>query len=62
MNTFEKFYFLLKSFVKVELSYVFTLNRFAIAETAWKSDLPYKHRCFFLLLVIICVPPIIKGS
>ena len=29
---FEIFYFLFKSFVKVELSYVFTINLFAIAE------------------------------
>ena len=29
---FEIFYFLFKSFVKVELSYVFTINLFTIAE------------------------------
>ena len=29
---FEFFYFLFKSFVKVELSYVFTINLFTIAE------------------------------
>ena len=32
MNFFEFFYFVLKSFVKVELSYVFTINLFTIAE------------------------------
>ena len=32
MNFFEIFYFLFKSFVKVELSYVFTVNLFTIAE------------------------------
>ena len=33
MNIFRNFfYFLLKSFVKVELSYVFTINLFNIAE------------------------------
>ena len=32
MNIFEIFYFLFKSFVKVELSYVFTRNLFTIAE------------------------------
>ena len=32
MNIFEFFYFLFKSFVKVELSYVFTINLFTIAE------------------------------
>ena len=32
MNIFRNFYFLFKSFVKVKLSYVFTLNLFTIAE------------------------------
>ena len=32
MNVFRFFYFLFKSFVKVELSYVFTINLFTIAE------------------------------
>ena len=32
MNIFRFFYFLFKSFVKVELSYVFTINLFTIAE------------------------------
>ena len=32
MNIFEIFYFLFKSFVKVELSYVFTINVFTITE------------------------------
>ena len=32
MNIFQKKYFLFKSFVKVELSYVFTINLFTIAE------------------------------
>ena len=31
MNIFRIFYFLFKSFVKVELSYVFTINLFTIA-------------------------------
>ena len=45
MNIFRFFYFLFKSFVKVELSYVFTINLFTIAETARKSELSYKNRC-----------------
>ena len=45
MNIFRNFYFLFKSFVKVELSYVFTINLFYIAETARKSELSYKDRC-----------------
>ena len=32
MNIFRIFYFLFKSFVKVALSYVFTINIFTIAE------------------------------
>ena len=32
MNIFRIFLFLFKSFVKVELSYVFTINLFTIAE------------------------------
>ena len=61
MNIFRIF-FLFKSFVKVELSYVFTMNLFTLAETARKSDLSYKIGVCFLLLVIICVPPIIIDS
>ena len=63
MNIFlEKKYFLFKSLVKVELSYVFTINAFTIAETARKSELSYKIGVCFLFLVIICVPPIIIDS
>ena len=47
MNIFRLFYFLFKSFVKVELSYVFTINMFTIAETARKSELSYKNRYVF---------------
>ena len=32
MNILRFFYFLFKSFVKVELSYVYTINLFTIAE------------------------------
>ena len=28
-------------------------------KTAWKSELSNKNRCFFLLLVIICIPQVI---
>ena len=64
MNFFRKKYFLFKSFVKVELSYryVFTINLFTIAKTARTSELSYKIGVCFLLLVIICVPPIIIDS
>ena len=63
MNIFrKKNIFLFKSFVNVEFSYVFTINLFTIAETARKSDLSYKIGVCFLLLVIICVPPIIIDS
>ena len=61
MNIFRNF-FLFKSFVKVELIYVYTINLFTIAETARKSELSYKINVCFLLLVNICVPPIIIDS
>ena len=44
---FEIFSFLFNTFVKVELSYVFTINLFTIAETAGKSELSYKTGVFF---------------
>ena len=48
MNIFRFFfYFLFKSFVKVELSYVFTINLFIIAETARKSKLSSITGVFF---------------
>ena len=47
MNIFGNVFFLFKSFVKVELSYVFTINLFSIAETAQKSELSYKTGVFF---------------
>ena len=37
MNIFLFFYFLFKSFVKVELSYVFTINLFTIAENCTEN-------------------------
>ena len=59
MNNFEKKSF--KVFVEIELSYVFTINMFSTAETAWKSELSDKTGVF-LLFVIIYVPPIILNS
>ena len=56
------FIFVLKSIVKVELSYVFTINMFTIAENCTKSTLSYTNRCVFLFLVIICIPPKIIDS
>ena len=44
MNIFRNFC-LFKSFVKVEFSYVFTINLFTIAENCMKSELSYKKRC-----------------
>ena len=58
MNIYPKKIFSFKSFVKVELSYVVTINLFFTAETAWKSEFSYKTGAF-PLFVIICVPPII---
>ena len=34
---FEKFYFLFKSFVKVELSYVFTIKMFSTADNCMEK-------------------------
>ena len=63
MNIFlEQKYFLFKSFVKVVLSYIFTINLFTIAETARKSKLSSKIGVCFLLFVIVRVPPIIIDS
>ena len=43
---FEKIYFLFKSFVKVELSYVFTINLFTIAGNCMEK---WNNRCFSLV-------------
>ena len=37
MNIFRKKYFLFKSFVKLELSYVFTINMFSTAENCMEK-------------------------
>ena len=37
LTFFEKIYFLFKSIVKVELSYVFTINMFAMAENCMEK-------------------------
>ena len=37
MNIFRKKYFLFKSFVKIELSYVFTINMFSTAESCMEQ-------------------------
>ena len=49
MNIFRKFSFLFKSFVKVELSYVFTIKMFSTAKTAWKSELSHQIGVFSLV-------------
>ena len=59
MNIFENFYFLFKSFVKVELSYVFTIKMFSAAENCMEKRIILSNGCIFFLLVLICVPPII---
>ena len=64
MNIFRFFFFsfLFKSFVKVEFSYVFTINLFAIAENCTEKVKYLTKQVCFLMLVIICVPPIIIDS
>ena len=37
MNIFRKKYFLFKSFVKIEFSYVFTINMFSTAESCMEQ-------------------------
>ena len=37
MNIFRKKYFLVKSFVKIELSYVFTIDMFSTAENCMEK-------------------------
>ena len=59
---FEIFYFLFKSFVKVEISYVYTINLFTLAENCTEKWIILKKQAYFHLLVIICIPPIIIGS
>ena len=44
MNIFRNCYFLFKSFVKVELSYVFTTR---------KSELSYKQVCLYLVGIFL---------
>ena len=46
MNIIRFFYFLFKSFVKVELSYVFTKNLFTMLKTARKSELSDESKTF----------------
>ena len=46
MNIF-RFFFLFKSFVKVELSYVFTIKMFSKLKTAWKKELSYQIGVYF---------------
>ena len=59
INIFRKILFSFKSFVQVELSYVFTIKIFSTAENCMEKWIILSNRYFFLLLVIICVPPII---
>ena len=57
MNIFRKFLFSFKSFVKIELSFAFTINLFTIAENC-NGNVNYLIKTgVFLLLVIIYVLP-----
>ena len=49
MNIFRIIYFLFKSFVKKELSYVFTINMFSTAKNCMGSELLYKTGVFSLV-------------
>ena len=54
MKIFGFFYFLFKSFVKIELSYVFTINMFSTAENCMGSELLYKTSVFSLVCNYLC--------
>ena len=62
MNIFSKKYFLFKSFEKIELSYIFTINMASTAEHCKEKWIILLKEVFFLLLVINYVPPIILDS
>ena len=62
MNIFRKKYFLFKSFVKIELSYVFTINMFSTAESCMEQlygTVNYLIKTGDFSLVKNCLPPII---
>ena len=50
VNIFRKKSFLFKSFVKVELSYVFTIKMFSTAENCMEKWIILPNRCFFSLV------------
>ena len=47
MNIFRKILFNFKSFVKVELSYVFTIKMVSTAEKCMEKLIILSNRCFF---------------
>ena len=63
MNNYEHFpiFFLFKSFVKIELSYPFTIILFTTAETHTKIEFFYKSGVFLLLVSIIIPPEILDN-
>ena len=62
MKIFRKKFFLFKSFVKIKLSYVFTINMFSTAGKLHGKVNYLIKTGVFLLFVIIYVPPIILDS
>ena len=52
MNIFHFFYFVIKSFVKVELSYVFTINLFTIAENCTENT--HHHNSSLIRRTVSC--------
>ena len=59
MNIFRKKYFSIKAYVKVELSYVFTINMISTAENCMEKWIILLKQVCILLLVIIYIPSII---
>ena len=62
MNIFRKNTFFLNFFEKIELSYIVTTNMISTAENCKEKWIILLKGVFFLLLVIIYVPPIILDS
>ena len=50
MKFFRKKYFLFKSFVNVELCYVFTINMFSTAENCKKKQIILLQKVFFSII------------
>ena len=62
MNIFRQKMFSFQIICKSRIKLCFLNKSVTLAETARKSELSYKIGVCFLMLVIICVPPIIVDN